>query len=80
VCLKLVLAPAQNVYSLFKWYVQSVNIVSLCFFMCPEGEAHMISMVSQRIIHKYRFKHPVSCLRFSPDGKHFAACKDNTGK
>lgn len=43
-----------------------------------EGEAHLISMVSQRIIHKYRFKRSVSCLRFSPDGKHFAAAKDNS--
>ncbi|KAJ9599045.1 hypothetical protein L9F63_010502, partial [Diploptera punctata] len=36
-----------------------------------------IVMVSQRVIHKYHFKHPVSCLRFSPDGKHFAACSNN---
>lgn len=50
----------------------------ICIFL--EGEAHLISMVSQRIIHKYRFKRPVSCLHFSPDGKHFAACKDNNGK
>ncbi|XP_021930925.1 periodic tryptophan protein 2 homolog isoform X2 [Zootermopsis nevadensis] len=34
-------------------------------------------MVSRRVIHKYRFRRPVSCLRFSPDSKHFAACKDN---
>jgi periodic tryptophan protein 2 len=47
--------------------------------MFPEGEAHLISMVSQRVIHKYRFKRCVSCLRFSPDGKHFAAAKDNSG-
>ncbi|PSN57499.1 Periodic tryptophan protein 2 [Blattella germanica] len=42
-----------------------------------EGEAHMISMVSRRVIHKYQFKRPVACLRFSPDGKYFAACKEN---
>ncbi|XP_069680364.1 periodic tryptophan protein 2 homolog [Periplaneta americana] len=42
-----------------------------------EGEAHMISMVSRRVIHKYRFRRPVACIRFSPDGKHFAACKDS---
>jgi len=54
--------------------------VSKCICTVLEGEAHLISMVSQRIIHKYRFKRPVSCLHFSPDGKHFAACKDNNGK
>jgi len=54
--------------------------VAKCIWTVLEGEAHLISMVSQRIIHKYRFKRPVSCLHFSPDGKHFAACKDNNGK
>ena len=28
-------------------------------------------------MHKYRFKRKVRCVRFSPDGKHFAACKEN---
>ncbi|CAG9859982.1 unnamed protein product [Phyllotreta striolata] len=42
-----------------------------------EGEAHMISLVSQTVIHKYRFKRKVRCVKFSPDGKHFAVCKEN---
>nr|CAD7606408.1 unnamed protein product [Timema genevievae] len=42
-----------------------------------EGEAHLISMVSRTVVHKYRFKRPVRCLKFSPDGKHFAVCKEN---
>lgn len=42
-----------------------------------EGEAHMISLISQTIIHKYRFKRKVRCVKFSPDGKHFAVCKEN---
>lgn len=54
--------------------------MSKCIFIVLEGEAHLISMVSRRIIHKYCFKRPVSCVQFSPDGKHFAACKDNNGK
>nr|XP_023014507.1 periodic tryptophan protein 2 homolog [Leptinotarsa decemlineata] len=41
-----------------------------------EGEAHMISLISQTIIHKYRFKGKVRAVKFSPDGKHFAVCKD----
>ncbi|KAK1121674.1 hypothetical protein K0M31_009985 [Melipona bicolor] len=41
------------------------------------GEAHIISMISKMIIHKYRFKRLVRCVKFSPDGKHFAVCKEN---
>lgn len=42
-----------------------------------EGEVHVISMVSKMVIHRYRFKGRVRCIKFSPDGKHFAACKEN---
>ncbi|XP_074096167.1 periodic tryptophan protein 2 homolog [Cotesia typhae] len=42
-----------------------------------EGEAHLISMISKMIIHKYRFKKPVSCIKFSTDGKYLAVCKQN---
>ncbi|XP_015588288.1 periodic tryptophan protein 2 homolog [Cephus cinctus] len=42
-----------------------------------EGEAHVISMVSRMIIHKLRFKKKVRALKFSPDGKHFAICKES---
>lgn len=40
----------------------------------------MISLVSQTIVHKYRFKRRVNAVKFSPDGKHFAVCKENKGK
>uniref|UniRef100_A0A6P7HF49 Periodic tryptophan protein 2 homolog n=1 Tax=Diabrotica virgifera virgifera TaxID=50390 RepID=A0A6P7HF49_DIAVI len=42
-----------------------------------EGDAHMISLISQTVIHKYRFKRKVRAVKFSPDGKHFAVCKEN---
>ncbi|XP_052873384.1 periodic tryptophan protein 2 homolog [Anopheles cruzii] len=38
------------------------------------GEAQMISMISQTTIHRYKFRTEVKWLRFSPDGKYFAAC------
>lgn len=44
------------------------------------GEADLISLVSNRVIHKYRFNERVLHLRFSPDGKHIAACKLNKSK
>ncbi|XP_043259582.1 periodic tryptophan protein 2 homolog [Colletes gigas] len=42
-----------------------------------DGEAHVISMVSKMIIHTYRFKRRCRCIKFSPDGKHFAVCKES---
>ncbi|KZC03862.1 Periodic tryptophan protein 2 like protein [Dufourea novaeangliae] len=42
-----------------------------------EGDAHVISMVSKMIIHTYKFKRRIRCVKFSPDGKHFAVCKEN---
>uniref|UniRef100_A0A182WXZ0 Small-subunit processome Utp12 domain-containing protein n=1 Tax=Anopheles quadriannulatus TaxID=34691 RepID=A0A182WXZ0_ANOQN len=40
------------------------------------GEAQMISMISQTTIHRYKFRGEVKYLRFSPDGRYFAACVD----
>ncbi|KAI4458257.1 wd40 repeat protein [Holotrichia oblita] len=42
-----------------------------------QGDAHMISLISQTVVHKYRFKRKVNAVKFSPDGKHFAVCKEN---
>ncbi|GLV37986.1 uncharacterized protein CBL_07783 [Carabus blaptoides fortunei] len=42
-----------------------------------EGEAHIISLVSYTIVHRYRFKRKIHAVKFSPDGKHFAVCKEN---
>uniref|UniRef100_A0A0P6JRM8 Putative wd40-repeat-containing subunit of the 18s rrna processing complex n=1 Tax=Aedes aegypti TaxID=7159 RepID=A0A0P6JRM8_AEDAE len=41
------------------------------------GEAQMISMISHTVIHRYKFKGEVKHLRFSPDGKFFAASVSN---
>ncbi|XP_068986083.1 periodic tryptophan protein 2 homolog [Bombus flavifrons] len=41
------------------------------------GDAHIITMISKMVIHKYRFHQRVRCVKFSPDGKHFAVCKQN---
>uniref|UniRef100_A0A182M980 Small-subunit processome Utp12 domain-containing protein n=1 Tax=Anopheles culicifacies TaxID=139723 RepID=A0A182M980_9DIPT len=40
------------------------------------GEAQMVSMISQTTIHRYKFRGEVKHLRFSPDGRFFAACVD----
>lgn len=50
---------------------------SILIVINEEGEAHIISMISKMIIHKYRFKRRVRCVKFSPNGKHFAVCKEN---
>ncbi|KAJ8675269.1 hypothetical protein QAD02_011055 [Eretmocerus hayati] len=43
-----------------------------------EGDANVISMISKMVIHKHRFKKKVQCIKFSPDGKHFAVAKGST--
>ncbi|XP_066592091.1 periodic tryptophan protein 2 homolog [Prorops nasuta] len=42
-----------------------------------EGEAHIISLITKIIMHKYKFKKKIRCVKFSPDGKYFAVCKEN---
>lgn len=44
-----------------------------------DGEAHFISLISRTVVHKYHFKRPVPCIKFSPDGKHIAVCKESNG-
>ncbi|XP_026745468.1 periodic tryptophan protein 2 homolog [Trichoplusia ni] len=43
-----------------------------------KGEAQMISLLTCTVIHKYKFKQEVNAVKFSPDGKYFAACCDDT--
>lgn len=52
---------------------------SLLLAVNEEGEANIISLYSQTIIHVYHFKRKVKAVKFSPDGKYFAACKENNG-
>nr|CAD7266533.1 unnamed protein product [Timema shepardi] len=59
---------------------QDYHSPSCCGCFLAAGEAHLISMVSRTVVHKYHFKRPVRCLKFSPDGKHFAACKEYKGE
>ncbi|CAH2979650.1 unnamed protein product [Chilo suppressalis] len=39
-----------------------------------KGEAQMVSLLTCAVIHRYKFKHQVNAVKFSPDGKYFAAC------
>ncbi|CAH1981259.1 unnamed protein product [Acanthoscelides obtectus] len=41
------------------------------------GEANIISLISQTVVYRYQFKRKVRAVKFSPDGKHFAVCKEN---
>nr|XP_022904182.1 periodic tryptophan protein 2 homolog [Onthophagus taurus] len=42
-----------------------------------KGDAQIISLISQTVVHRYRFKRKVNAVKFSPDGKHFAVCKES---
>ncbi|XP_012530275.2 periodic tryptophan protein 2 homolog [Monomorium pharaonis] len=48
---------------------------SMLIAINTDGEAHIISLISKVILHKYRFKGHPKRVKFSPDGKHFAVCK-----
>lgn len=39
------------------------------------GVGYLISMISRTVVHKYKFWSEVKFLKFSPNGKYFAACK-----
>ncbi|XP_059484543.1 periodic tryptophan protein 2 homolog [Neocloeon triangulifer] len=41
------------------------------------GKAYYISMVTQTILHTYHFKRKITRIKFSPDGKYFAICKES---
>lgn len=43
-----------------------------------EGEASLISLLSKTIIHRFKFRSPVTCIKYSPDGKRFAVATDRT--
>lgn len=45
-----------------------------------KGAAQMISLVSNTVIHTYKFSSAALCVKFSPDGSHFAISKENMGK
>lgn len=73
----LLLMKVTSVYlrlQIFHWFVRLNLLLHLV------GEADLISLISNRVIHKYRFNDTVLHLSFSPDGKHIAACKLNKGK
>ncbi|XP_034301423.2 periodic tryptophan protein 2 homolog [Magallana gigas] len=42
-----------------------------------EGDALLCSLLSRTVIHTYKFHRPINCIQFSPDGKKFAATRDN---
>lgn len=44
------------------------------------GETFMISMLSQTIIHKYKFHREPKFIKFSPNGKFFGICVEEYGK
>lgn len=44
-----------------------------------DGETYMISMISQTVIHTYKFNREPNCIKFSPCGKFFAICVEQLG-
>lgn len=44
-----------------------------------KGAAQMISLVSNTVVHTYKFSSAALCVKFSPDGSYFAIAKENMG-
>uniref|UniRef100_A0A5S6QPD6 WD_REPEATS_REGION domain-containing protein n=1 Tax=Trichuris muris TaxID=70415 RepID=A0A5S6QPD6_TRIMR len=40
------------------------------------GDAFYLSLLSKTVLHRYTFNKPVSCAKFSPNGRYFAVCRD----
>ncbi|CAH2091640.1 unnamed protein product [Euphydryas editha] len=51
---------------------------SILLAINEKGEAQMISLLTCTVIHRYKFKQQVNAVKFSPDGKLFAACCEQT--
>lgn len=43
-----------------------------------KGDASLISMISQSVIHTHRFNRPVNFITFTPDGMHLIVAKEST--
>lgn len=43
------------------------------------GQAHIIDLISLTFDNSLRFGGRVHCVKFSPNGKYFAVCKENNG-
>lgn len=43
------------------------------------GEVHVINLNFRRVLYKKHFNRTVRSIKFSPDGKHFAVAKEDTG-
>ncbi|KAL1459539.1 hypothetical protein WDU94_011510 [Cyamophila willieti] len=43
-----------------------------------KGDASLVSMISQTVIHTHRFNRPVNFVTFTPDGLHLIVAKENT--
>merc|ERR1712083_1093504 len=53
----------------------SPNGVSL-LAVNEEGEIHLISLISRSVLHRLRTNREISCIKISPDSKHFALTKE----
>ncbi|KAM3968341.1 periodic tryptophan protein 2 homolog [Aphomia sociella] len=51
---------------------------SMLLAINEKGEAQMISLLTCAVVHRYKFRQQVNAVKFSPDGKYFAACCDDT--
>lgn len=44
----------------------------LAIIIDEQGNAYLISLQSKTILHTFKFRNPVTCIKFSPDGTKFA--------
>lgn len=57
--------------------VNTSNLFCQILLFLLDGDGSLISLISGNVINNYKFRHPISAVAFSPNGKYLAIAKNH---